>query len=48
MDYFVTNKETKNIVVKDCDMLDKDKYIASDHIPIRLTFNCKNKNVNIK
>ena len=48
LDYFVTNKDTKNIVVKDCDMLDKDKYIASDHIPIRLTFNCKNKNVNIK
>ena len=29
------------IVVKDCDILDKDKYTASDHVPILLSFNCK-------
>ena len=41
LDYFVTNKDMKNIEVKECDMLDKDKYDASDHIPIKLIFNCK-------
>jgi len=42
LDYFVINKDPKNIVVKDSDMLDKDKYNASDHIPLVFTFNCKN------
>ena len=41
LDYFVTNKDMKNIVVKNCDILDKDKYTASDHLPILLSFNCK-------
>ena len=38
LDYFIINKESKNIVVKESDMLDKDKYNASDHIPISITF----------
>jgi len=42
LDYFVINKDPKNIVVKDSDMIDKDKYNASDHIPLVFTFNCKN------
>ena len=42
LDYFITNKEMKNIEVKDCDILDKNKYLASDHLPIKLAFNCKN------
>ena len=41
LDYFVTNDDLKNIVVKECDILDKNTYVASDHIPIKLTFNCK-------
>ena len=41
LDYFVINKDPKNIVIKDSDMLDKDKYNASDHIPLVFTFNCK-------
>ena len=41
LDYFITNQDMKNIVVKDCDILDKGKYLGSDHIPIELTFNCK-------
>jgi exodeoxyribonuclease III len=41
LDYFVINKDPKNIVVKDSDMLDKDKYNASDHIPLVFTFSCK-------
>jgi len=41
LDYFVTNKDMKNIIVKNCDILDKDKYTASDHLPILLSFNCK-------
>ena len=41
LDYFVTNKDMKNITVKECDILDKEKYLASDHIPIKLEFNCK-------
>ena len=39
LDYFIINKDAKNIVVKESDMLDKDKYNASDHIPIIFTFN---------
>lgn len=42
LDYFVINKDPKIIVVKDSDMIDKDKYNASDHIPLVFTFNCKN------
>ena len=41
LDYFVVNKNMQNIVVKDCDILDKDKYTASDHVPILLNFNYK-------
>ena len=41
MDYFVTNKDLKNIEVKSSDIIDKDKYNASDHIPIVFTFNLK-------
>ena len=41
LDYFITNKDAKNITVKNCDILDKDKYTASDHLPILLSFNCK-------
>jgi len=41
LDYFVTNDDLKNIVVKECDILDKNKYVASDHLPIKLTFNRK-------
>ena len=41
LDYFVVNKNMQNIVVKDCDILDKDKYTASDHVPILLSFNYK-------
>ena len=41
LDYFVINKQPKNIVVKESDMLEKDKYNSSDHIPIFLTFNLK-------
>ena len=41
LDYFVTNKDKKYLEVKNCDILDKDKYTQSDHIPILLSFNCK-------
>ena len=41
LDYFVVNKDLKNIEVKESDMTDKDKYNASDHIPIFLTLNLK-------
>lgn len=41
LDYFVVNKDAKNIEVKESDMTEKDKYNASDHIPIFLTFNLK-------
>ena len=39
LDYFIINKDAKNIVVKESNMLDKDKYNSSDHIPIIFTFN---------
>ena len=41
LDYFVINKEPKNIIMKESDILDKDKYDSSDHIPIVFTFNLK-------
>ena len=41
LDYFVVNKDAKNIEVKESDMTEKDKYNASDHIPIFLTLNLK-------
>ena len=41
LDYFITNKDMKNIEVKECDILDKDKYTGSDHVPISICFNCK-------
>ena len=42
LDYFVTNKNAKNVEVIESDMLDKDKYNSSDHIPLVFTFKCKN------
>ena len=41
VDYFIINKDTKNIKIEDSNTLDKDKYDSSDHIPIVLTFICK-------
>ena len=41
LDYFVVNKDAKNIEVKESDMTEKDKYNASDHVPIFLTLNLK-------
>ena len=41
LDYFIINKEPKNIVVKESDMPDKDKYNSSDHIPLIFKFNLK-------
>ena len=41
LDYFVVNDEAKNIVVEESDMLDKDDYNSSDHIPLIFTFTCK-------
>ena len=41
LDYFVINKDAKNIDFKESDMVDKDKYNASDHIPLYFTFNLK-------
>ena len=41
LDYFIINEDSKSIKVEESDMLDKDKYDSSDHIPIFLTFKCK-------
>ena len=41
LDYFIINKDPKNIIMKDSDILDKDKYDSSDHIPIVFKFNLK-------
>ena len=41
LDYFIINENAKYIKVKESTMTDKDKYNSSDHIPIRLTFYCK-------
>ena len=41
LDYFVINKEAKFIEVEESDILDENKYDSSDHIPIFLTFKCK-------
>ena len=41
LDYFIINKNAKNIEMKESDMLDKNKYNSSDHIPIVFTFICK-------
>ena len=41
LDYFIINKDSKNIIIEESDMIDKDKYDSSDHIPIFLTFKCK-------
>ena len=41
LDYFIINKEAKNIIMKKSDMLDKDKYNSSDHIPITFSFDLK-------
>ena len=41
--YFLINKQPKNIVVKESDMSEKDKYNSSDHIPIFFTYNLNKK-----
>ena len=41
LDYFIINKNAKNIEMKESDMLDKNKYNTSDHIPLVFTFVCK-------
>ncbi len=41
LDYFVVNKDAKNVEVIESDMTDKNKYNASDHIPIKLIFKLK-------
>ena len=41
LDYFIINKNAKNIEMKESDMLDKNKYNTSDHIPLVFTFACK-------
>ena len=41
LDYFIINEDSKNIKVEESDMLDKNKYDSSDHIPIFLTFKLK-------
>ena len=41
LDYFIINKNAKNIEMKESDMLDKNKYNTSDHIPIVFRFICK-------
>ena len=43
LDYFIINKNSKNIDIKESDMLDKDKYNTSDHIPIFIKFTCRQK-----
>ena len=41
LDYFIINKNAKNIIVKESDMVKKELYNSSDHIPIFLTFTFK-------
>ena len=41
LDYFIINNNPRNLEVKESDMLEKNKYDSSDHIPIFLTFKCK-------
>jgi exodeoxyribonuclease III len=43
LDYFIINKNSKYVEIKESDMLDKAKYNASDHIPIFIKFICKQK-----
>ena len=43
VDYFIINENSKYIIIEQSDMLDKNKYDSSDHIPIVLTFKCKKK-----
>ena len=40
LDYFITNTNSKLNII-DSDMLDKNKYNSSDHIPIKLEFEFK-------
>ena len=42
LDYFIINEDAKKIEVDNSDMLDKDKYDSSDHIPLIFTFKIKN------
>ena len=41
LDYFIVNENTKYIDIEESNMLDKDKYDSSDHIPIFCIFTCK-------
>ena len=41
LDYFIINKDSKSITIEDSNILNKDKYDSSDHIPLVLTFKCK-------
>ena len=41
LDYFIVNDNARFIQFEESDMLDKDKYDSSDHIPIFGIFTCK-------
>jgi len=41
LDYFIVNDNARFIQFEESDMLDKDKYDSSDHIPIFGIFKCK-------
>jgi len=41
LDYFIINKDSKNIEIEESYMLDKNKYDSSDHIPIYCIFKYK-------
>ena len=40
LDYFIIHNDSKYIKVEESDMLDKNKYDSSDHIPCVFTFKC--------
>ena len=41
LDYFIVNENSRFIEIEESNMLDKDKYDSSDHIPIFCTFTVK-------
>lgn len=41
LDYFVVNNEHDNLEIIESDMIDKNKYESSDHIPLVFTFKVK-------
>ena len=41
LDYFIINQNPRNIEVQESDMIEREKYDSSDHIPIYLTFKLK-------